>query len=128
MIWNLLRMLLMSYESAENQADNHSTWNSNTTSIPCSDVVRRYNSFSWSSEEACQIESFISTSLHIVTKLDYHNIGHCVGVLKINNQSEISQYFLFQSETMKNLPAVCHILDILELRWFLKRLLYLHYL
>lgn len=52
--------------------------------LPGSDVARCDNSFTRSTEDACQIESFVSSRLDVVRELNDHNVGHCVTILFAN--------------------------------------------
>ncbi len=49
--------------------------------LPCSNIPRRYDRFTRSTENASQIESFITSGLNIVTELNNNNVGHRVAVL-----------------------------------------------
>jgi len=48
---------------------------------PCTNVTWCNYSFSWSSEQTCQIVSLVPSSLHIITELHHHNVGHGISIL-----------------------------------------------
>lgn len=56
--------------------------------LPCSNISRSDNSFTGSSENTRQIESFVSSGLNVITKLNYNNICHCVAILREKNNTK----------------------------------------
>lgn len=53
----------------------------NVHHLPSSDVSGCNDRLAWTAENACQIEPFISTRLHVIGELNDDNVGQCFAVL-----------------------------------------------
>lgn len=69
--------------------------------LPGADIARCDNSFTWPTEYACQIETFVPSSLNIIRELNDNDVGHCVAILLTNYKMKSNQY-KFSALILKN--------------------------
>lgn len=103
----------------------------NVHHLPSTDVSGCNDCFAWTTENASQIEPFISARLHVIGELDDDNVGQCFAVLPneearrwIQLRTQISKGRVWQRMGRQSfhLRAVCRIRDNLGCQWCGERL------